>query len=41
MILKQYQETKVQELVNKTVAQLNLDGMRRTIVFQAPTGASK
>lgn len=41
MILKQYQETKVQELVNKTVAQLNLDGMRRTIVFQAPTGAGK
>ena len=41
MILKQYQETKVQELVNKTIAQLNIDGMRRTIVFQAPTGAGK
>ena len=41
MILKQYQETKVQELVNKTIAQLNIDGMRRTNVFQAPTGAGK
>lgn len=41
MILKNYQETKVQELVNKTIAQLNIDGMRRTIVFQAPTGAGK
>lgn len=41
MILKQYQEAKVQELVNKTVAQLNIDGMRRKIVFQAPTGAGK
>ena len=41
MILKNYQEAKVQELVNKTIAQLNIDGMRRTIVFQAPTGAGK
>lgn len=41
MILKQYQEAKVQEIVSKTIAQLNIDGMRRTIVFQAPTGAGK
>lgn len=41
MILKNYQEAKVQELVDKTIAQLNIDGMRRTIVFQAPTGAGK
>lgn len=41
MILKNYQESKIQEIVSKTIAQLNIDGMRRTIVFQAPTGAGK
>lgn len=41
MILKNYQEAKVQEMVSKTIAQLNIDGMGRTIVFQAPTGAGK
>lgn len=41
MILKNYQEAKVKEIVNKTIDQLNIDGMRRTIVFQAPTGAGK
>lgn len=41
MILKHYQEDKVQELLGKTIAQLNIDGMRRVIVFEAPTGSGK
>lgn len=41
MKLKLYQEAKIKELVDKTIEQLNIDGMRRKIVFQAPTGAGK
>lgn len=41
MKLKGYQEAKIKELVDKTIEQLDIDGMRRKIVFQAPTGAGK
>ncbi len=41
MKYKQYQEAKIKELVEKTLEQLDIDGMRRKIVFQAPTGAGK
>lgn len=41
MKLKQYQEKNVQKLVDSVLEQLDIDGMRRTIVFQAPTGAGK
>lgn len=41
MRLKGYQEAKIKELVDKTIEQLDIDGMRRKIVFQAPTGAGK
>lgn len=41
MKLKQYQENSIQKLVNDVVEQLDIDGMRRKIVFQAPTGAGK
>lgn len=41
MKLKQYQENNIQKLVNATLEQLDVDGMRHKIVFQAPTGAGK
>lgn len=41
MNLKNYQERNVQKLVSSVIEQLDIDGMRRTIVFQAPTGAGK
>lgn len=41
MKLKQYQESSIQKLVNFVIEQLDIDGMRRKIVFQAPTGAGK
>ena len=41
MKLKQYQENSIQKLVNSVIEQLDIDGMRRKIVFQAPTGAGK
>ena len=41
MNLKNYQEKNVQKLVSSIIEQLEIDGMRRTIVFQAPTGAGK
>lgn len=41
MRLKQYQERNIQKLVDSVLEQLDIDGMRRTIVFQAPTGAGK
>lgn len=41
MKLKQYQEKNVQKLVDGVLEQLDIDGMRRKIIFQAPTGAGK
>lgn len=41
MKLKQYQETNINKLVDGMLEQLDIDGMRRKIVFQAPTGSGK
>lgn len=41
MKLKNYQETNIQKLVASMLEQLDIDGMRRKIVFQAPTGSGK
>lgn len=41
MKLKNYQETHIQELVGSMLKQLDMQGMRRKIVFQAPTGSGK
>ena len=41
MNLKGYQKKSIEKLVNSMVEQLNIDGMRRKIVFQAPTGSGK
>lgn len=41
MKLKLYQEKNVQKLVDTVLEQLDIDGMRRKIVFQAPTGSGK
>ena len=41
MKLKQYQEKNIQKLVDGVLEQLDIDGMRRKIIFQAPTGAGK
>lgn len=41
MKLKNYQETYIQKLVASMLEQLDIDGMRRKIVFQAPTGSGK
>lgn len=41
MKLKSYQEKSIQKIVADVLEQLNLDGERRKIVFQAPTGAGK
>ncbi|MCQ2218966.1 MAG: DEAD/DEAH box helicase family protein [Paludibacteraceae bacterium] len=41
MKLKQYQETAIKELVYSVFKQLDIDGVRRKIVFKAPTGAGK
>lgn len=40
MLLKTYQEHKVQELLTTTIKQLAIDGLR-SIVFKAPTGSGK
>ena len=37
----QYQQSAVNELVNKTLRLLNDDGSRQKLVFEAPTGAGK
>lgn len=41
MNLKHYQEKAVDKLYREVVDQLNASGIRRKIVFQAPTGAGK
>ena len=41
MKLKLYQEKNIQKLVDGVLEQLDIDGMRRKIIFQAPTGAGK
>lgn len=41
MKLKNYQETHIQELVGSMLKQIDMQGMRRKIVFQAPTGSGK
>lgn len=41
MKLKSYQEKSIEKLVNTIAEQLDIDGMRRKIVFKAPTGAGK
>lgn len=41
MKYKQYQETNICKLVDGMIEQLDIDGMRRKIVFEAPTGAGK
>lgn len=41
MRLKQYQETNIKKLVDGMLEQLDIDGMRHKIVFQAPTGSGK
>jgi len=41
MKLKNYQEKNIERLVDLVFEQLDIDGMRRKIVFQAPTGAGK
>lgn len=41
MKLKTYQEKNVQKIVDSVLEQLDIDGMRRKIVFQAPTGSGK
>lgn len=41
MKLKLYQEKNIQKLVDDVLEQLDIDGMRRKIIFQAPTGAGK
>ena len=36
-----YQQKAVNELVEKTIGLLNLNGNRHKLVFQAPTGSGK